>query len=108
MKIIEGTPEEIRDYENKEHGDLKEFLNTEPKMATAAGLEYPDKVTFKWLKEHVPIGLWFSLLALLATLYIAGVQSSKISLVQEIFEVCMCAPEANSEESPNEEQLGSE
>lgn len=86
-KIIEGTAEEIREYESKENGHLDKFLNVKPDAGSKKILSYPDKVTFKWLKDHVPIKLWLALAGVIVAVFVGGVQASKLSFVQEIFDI---------------------
>ena len=61
MKIIEGTPEEIRGSgRQRKSSSIDQYLNSEPEVVCTNILPYPDKVTFKWLKEHVPVELWLT------------------------------------------------
>lgn len=54
-----------------------------------AKLAPPEKVTPRWLMDHVPIGFWITtgtvLAGLLASSFYAGVQASKLTLIKEIF-----------------------
>jgi len=90
MKIIEGTPEEIREYENKENGRLDQYLNSEPEVVCTNILHSPDKVTFKWLKEHVPVELWLTLASIIFVVFTLGIQASKLTLIKEIFDIKEC------------------
>ena len=57
-----------------------------PAKRTSSGtLEVPPKVTLSWLFKHVPVGLWMAAAALLLAAFVAGVKSSEISLIREIF-----------------------
>ena len=48
-------------------------------------LKYPEKITLLWLTKHVPVRLWFVLIALVSTAFVAGIKSSKFSFIKEIF-----------------------
>ena len=50
-----------------------------------AVLKEPAKVTLPWLFHHVPAKYWISFLSLLLASFLIGIQASKLSLVQEIF-----------------------
>ncbi len=58
---------------------------TQTKRAPAKDLELPQKVTFSWLFKHVPVGLWLAAAALLLGAFAAGVRSSELSFIREIF-----------------------
>lgn len=45
----------------------------------------PEKVTIPWLLKHVPAMLWLAVLGLLLAAFIFGVNSTRISIVKEIF-----------------------
>ena len=45
----------------------------------------PEKVTIPWLLKHVPVRLWLAVLGLLLAAFVAGVSSTHISIVREIF-----------------------
>lgn len=47
--------------------------------------EFPEKVTVGWLIRHVPVGIWIASLGIISTVFIAGIQASQISVVQEVF-----------------------
>ena len=88
--IVEGTPKEIREYENKEDSQLDKVLTTEPDTPVKESLECPEKVTIFWLKEHVSIPQWFYLAGVILALFVSGVQASKLTFVQEIFGIENC------------------
>lgn len=46
----------------------------------------PEKITLAWLFHNVPYKFWLWLVGLLFTAFIAGVQSTKLTLVQELFD----------------------
>jgi len=48
-------------------------------------LAYPEKVTLKWLYNHVDLKFWSGLAALVLLVFSAGVTSSKFELVREIY-----------------------
>lgn len=52
-------------------------------VTTSEVLKVPDKVTLIWLFKNVSIKLWAAAIGILITAFIAGVQSSKLSIVQE-------------------------
>jgi hypothetical protein len=45
----------------------------------------PEKVTIPWLVKHVPIHIWLTVLGFLLTAFLVGVNSTRISIVREIF-----------------------
>ncbi len=45
----------------------------------------PEKVTIPWLLKHVPVRLWLAVFGLLLAAFLAGVNSTRISIVKEIF-----------------------
>jgi len=45
----------------------------------------PEKVTIPWLLKHVPVRLWLAVLGLLFAAFLIGVNSTRISIVREIF-----------------------
>lgn len=45
----------------------------------------PEKVTIPWLIKHVPVNLWLTILGLLLTVFLIGINSTRISIVKEIF-----------------------
>lgn len=50
-------------------------------------LEVPDKVTVRWLINHVPVSLWLMIAGMLAASFMLGVGSAKLSIVQEWFNI---------------------
>jgi len=48
-------------------------------------LKWPKTVTLSWLFKHAPIGFWVGAISLLFGAYIAGIQSSQLNFVKEIF-----------------------
>lgn len=50
-----------------------------------SGLSSPKKVTVIWLLRHVPALLWISALGIFGASYVAGVKSSELSFVRQIF-----------------------
>jgi hypothetical protein len=67
--------------------------NTKPATESTRGpepapaLAPPEAVTLGWLFKHVPVRLWLSFLGLIVAVFVAGVQASRLSLVQEFFEL---------------------
>ena len=53
--------------------------------AAAAPLPVPDKVTLPWLVKNVPVTLWLSAATIAGVLFVAGVQSTRLTLVKQIF-----------------------
>ncbi|TCT64569.1 hypothetical protein [Vibrio crassostreae] len=47
-------------------------------------LKYPEKVTLKWLYQHVPWGVWSGLLALLVASFTLGIGFSETQLYQSL------------------------
>ncbi len=73
--IITSCIDEIKQYW-KEDG---------PTSILPHELLLPEKVTIPWLLKYVPVRLWLSVLGLLLAAFLAGVASSRISIVKEIF-----------------------
>ncbi len=77
-------------YRNKEAWDsgisnfkgLLELLNYELdlKIENRSNLEFPNKITFSWLKAHVPIEWWFAFLGLLFSVFLVGVAFGELDL----------------------------
>ena len=45
----------------------------------------PEKVTIPWLIKYVPIHLWIAVFGLLLSVFLIGINSTRISIVKEIF-----------------------
>ena len=54
-------------------------------VSAKTDLPVPERVTLRWLFQHVPVGLWVSATALLFAVFVAGVQSSRLSIAREVF-----------------------
>ena len=67
------------------------------KRASSGTLEVPPKVTLSWLFKHVPVGLWVAAGALFLAAFAAGVKSSEISLIREIFGLQKTPPMSGSD-----------
>lgn len=69
----------------------REYLkNNKPKNGELLGNEQdklPEKITLAWLFHNVPYSFWAWLVGLLLASFILGVQSSKLTVVKEIFEL---------------------
>lgn len=52
----------------------------------------PDSITIPWLIAHVPISMWISALAILASAFSAGIAATKLPLVQSAFATQTAAP----------------
>lgn len=78
-----------------------------PSSSAKADLPVPERVTLRWLFQHVPVGLWFSAAALLCTVFVLGVQSSRLSFVREVFGlteaslIAATSPSATAKVEPN-------
>jgi len=60
--------------------------NAEPQApAPAAALEAPQRVTLKWLIEHVPVSYWAYLAGVVIAAFTLGISAAKLSIVQEWF-----------------------
>jgi hypothetical protein len=57
--------------------------------AQAAPLAAPDKVTLKWLSDHVPIGGWAIALGVLGTTFMAGVAAGQYESVRNAIKVVL-------------------
>jgi hypothetical protein len=67
-----------------------------PANSAKADLSVPTHVTLRWLFQHVPIGLWISAVALLCAVFVAGVQSSRLSFVREVIGLTGAPPVAST------------
>jgi len=57
-----------------------------PQAALKTPLELPDKVTLKWLFNHVPYRFWLALFAIAAASFVAGVTAAtRLPVVQQWF-----------------------
>ena len=75
-----------------------------PLPASPNGPPFPDRVTIRWLIQHVPVSYWVYAIGLLAGAFMLGVQSARIVLVREIFG--LAAPmEVTKPAAPNEAKL---
>lgn len=70
-----------------------------PANADTADLAIPTHVTLRWLFQHVPVRLWISAIALLCAVFVAGVQSSRLSLIREVFGLTVAPPVAGTNPS---------
>lgn len=61
---------------------LLELLNYELylKIDTKSEMEFPDKITFSWLKAHVPLKYWIAFAGLLMSAFLAGVAFGELNL----------------------------
>lgn len=55
-------------------------------VPTRVPLEVPERVTLKWLWNHVPISVWLGLLAVMAAIFVAGFAISRIPWVADIID----------------------
>lgn len=67
--------------------NCQEGMTTERKESE--GLAVPKSVTLKWLFENVSWKLWVSVVTLLISIFIAGIEASRLDLVKELFELRM-------------------
>jgi len=56
-------------------------------MSKPEPLILPEKVTIIWLIKHVPARLWAASIGIIIASFIAGIQSSQLTTVQEIFKL---------------------
>jgi hypothetical protein len=56
-----------------------------PPAPVALPLEAPEKVTLRWLADHVPISMWIMLGGALFTAFTLGITAAKLSIIQEWF-----------------------
>lgn len=72
-----------------------------------ADLPIPERVTLRWLFHHVPVGLWVSAATLLCAVFVAGIQSSRLSFIREVFGlpgaplIAATSPSAAAKAEPN-------
>jgi len=74
--IINSCIDEIKQY----------WKENEPTSISPHELCPPEEVTIPWLLKHVPVRLWLAALSLLLAAFLAGVGSTRISIVGEIFQ----------------------
>ncbi len=53
--------------------------------AKKLSLPASDKITLRWLLDHIPLTWWLPVLGFLGGLFFAGVQSTRVATVREIF-----------------------
>ena len=78
-KIIGNADEESWSTFKSELSSLFDSIKYEFELSHLKGTEevgYPHKVTFQWLKNHVPIKIWISLSSLIVAAFISGVSVS--------------------------------
>lgn len=68
---------------------IKERLELFPKADPKSGSErdpvqYPDKVTVRWLINNVPVSVWLYLISILITVFVLGVTVGQTTFVKEI------------------------
>lgn len=66
-------------------GSRKETATTQLQANVSKEPDYPSKITLAWLQRNVPIGWWIGAAGVLVTVFLAGIQASRISLVQDLF-----------------------
>lgn len=65
--------------------ELKPTLEIEPlKNKSTADIEYPSKVTLKWLYQHVPWSIWVGLIGALMTAFSLGLVFSETDLYKSL------------------------
>jgi hypothetical protein len=85
-KVLEtGHFSECAEYVRSCHEDSAPTA-TKP---TGAPLEFApaEKVTLRWLFNHVPLFYWGAAATLLGTIFYAGLQASQIEIVRELFHI---------------------
>ncbi|MBS1191388.1 MAG: hypothetical protein H6R10_3180, partial [Rhodocyclaceae bacterium] len=76
-------------------------------VSAKADLPVPERVTLRWLFQHVHVSLWVSAAGLLCAVFVAGVQSSRLSIVREVFGlpseslIATTSPSAAAKTEPN-------
>ena len=60
----------------------KEIITTEKKP-----IEYPDKITLKWMWSHVPYRFWFFLIGLLITAFSLGITFADTKLYKSLIDL---------------------
>lgn len=48
-------------------------------------LSLPEKVTLKWIYNNVGLGFWLKIISIVLGIYILGIQSSKLTIVKQSF-----------------------
>lgn len=52
---------------------------------SSSELEMPNKITIPWLVKHVEVSHWIAVVILVGTIFVLGVQASRLSFIKEIF-----------------------
>lgn len=86
------------DIKEQAHGDARLHLQMEISKyrnkdvpldvpVSKKDIELPSKITLRWLVEHVPYQFWLWLICALATAFVVGVESTRVSFIREIFQI---------------------
>ena len=84
---------ETRIKRNPEFVKQKELVA----MSSKKNIEYPSKITLKWLWEYVPINYWVWFLGLLISAFIAGIAFTEIPLYKNITKYFMIDQPQNNQ-----------
>jgi hypothetical protein len=83
----------IRDFEKYGPRRLgQQAAVAAPAPMTTASLSAPEKVTLRWMYDHVPVRLWLGGIALLLTVFFIGFAVGQVPAVRAV--VCSIKPDA--------------
>lgn len=78
----------------------REYLKNQESGGVSKNDDLPEKITLAWLFHNVPYKFWFWLVGLIIASFLAGVQSTKLSVVKEAFNLAPLALEMKTDEKP--------
>lgn len=50
-------------------------------------LQYPDKITFEWIRKHVPIKIWVTIVGLVLSAFFLGLWMGHIDAVRKVYTI---------------------
>lgn len=88
---------------NTDSEESKPIVTEPPEGPPMQELIPPPKVTIGWLVTHVDWKHWVAAVGILATVFVGGIQSTKLTLVQELFgiKVTEVKKEVNKSSNPD-------
>lgn len=93
-KILEtGHFSECAEYVHSRH---ETSLPVTEATSLLKNLAPPEKITLKWLFDHVPISLWFGAGTLLFATFLLGLQASQAQLVRDILLIQPASEQSNA------------
>jgi hypothetical protein len=85
----------MTDLEPSAHGGPP---TTPAPLLTKKILEPPERVTFGWLFQNVPVSMWLAAAGVLATIFTAGFSTSRIPLVQQLLDLTAASLDAPADD----------